>query len=282
MEMVAKTKIFRAQRRVDRSEPYARFMREMLTNMAEEYAEPVPLATPHDETKNTLIIVIASDRGLCGHFNNDIIRMAEARMRACEEQGKTFQLILCGKVVVNYFKYRGFTPIQAFTDLSASPTVEQADAIADYLVHSYLAGEIDEVYATYNHHRGVLTQIPVEWRLMPIDMSAFDPHHVRLGSEGITGRDPRLSHMRGRINFEPSREFVLERMLPEYLAGYLYYMLINSAAGEQVARQVAMQSATENADDILSELKLIYNHMRQDAITTEINEIVGGQDGLKK
>ena len=281
MEMVAKTKIYRSQRRVTRAKPYARFMREMLTNMADKYAEPVPLATPHDDVKQVVIIVITSDRGLCGHFNNDVLHMAEKRIRTCEKEDKQFSLVLCGKVAVNFFKYKGYVPIQSFVDMSASPTVEQADAIADYLVEHYLTNEIDEAFAIYNHHRGALSQIPVEWRLMPIDMAAFDPHHVRFGRGGISDKDPRLMNQMGRIDYEPSREYVLERMLPEYLAGYLYYMLINSAAGEQVARQVAMRSATDNADDILAELKLLYNHMRQDAITTELNEIVGGEDALE-
>lgn len=281
MEMVAKTKIHRAQRRVTRSEPYARIMREMLTNMADEYADPVPLATPHDETRKTLIILIASDRGLCGHFNNDVIRLAEARIRTCEREGKDVSLILCGKVPVNFFRNKGLPIVQSFIDSSASPTVEQADAIADYLVDGYLNNEIDEAFAIYNHHRGALSQIPVEWRLMPIDMAAFDPHHVHFGLGGISEKDPRLRHLMGRIEYEPSRDYVLERLLPEYLAGYLYYMLINSAAGEQIARQVAMQSATENANEILDSLKLLYNHLRQDAITTELNEIVGGEEALE-
>lgn len=281
MEMVAKTKIYRSQRRVKRAKPYARFMREMLTNMADKYAEPVPLATPHDEVRRTLIVIITSDRGLCGHFNNDVLRLAEKRIRNCRNEGKDISLVLCGKVAVNFFKRKGYTIVQSFIDQSASPTVEQADAITDYMVESYLADEIDEVYALYNHHRGALSQIPVEWRLMPIDMAAFDPHHVRFGRGGISDRDPRLKHLMGPIEYEPNREYVLERMLPEYLAGYIYYMLINSAAGEQVARQVAMRSATDNADEILGELKLLYNHMRQDAITTELNEIVGGEDALE-
>ena len=280
MEMVAKTKIYRSARRVARAKPYARFMREMLTNMADRYDEPVPLATPHDEVKRAVIIVITSDRGLCGHFNNDAIRLAEQRIHSCQRDGVECELILCGKVAVNYFKYRGYTPVQAFVDRSAAPTVEQADGIADYLVESYLEGLIDEAYAIYNHHRGALVQIPVEWKLMPIDMAAFDPHHVDFGLGGISERDPRLKHMMGRIEYEPNRDYVLERLLPEYLAGYIYYMLINSAAGEQVARQVAMRSATDNADEILQSLRLLYNHVRQDAITTELNEIVGGEEAL--
>jgi F-type H+-transporting ATPase subunit gamma len=281
MEMVARTKIFRAQRRVHRAEPYARFMREMLANMADKYAEPVPLATPHDETKKVLIIVITSDRGLCGHFNHDVLRLAEKRIRTCQQEDTPYELILCGKVAVNFFKHRGCQPVQAFINQSASPSVEQADGIADYLVDAYLENAIDEVFTIYNHHRGALSQIPVEWQLMPINMAAFNPHHVKFGRGGISDSDPRLRHLMGRIEYEPNREYVLERMLPEYLSGFLYYMLINSAAGEQVARQIAMRSATDNANEILSEMKLLYNHMRQEAITTELNEIVGGEDALK-
>ena len=204
MEMVAKTKIYRSQRRVSRAEPYARVMREMLTNMAEEYADPVPLATPHDDIRHSAIIVITSDRGLCGHFNNDVLRLAEKRVRTCEQEGKQVSLILCGKVAVNFFKHKGYTPIQSFIDQSASPTIEQADAIADYLVEYYLANELDEAFALYNHHHGILSQTPVEWRLMPIDMAAFDPHHVRF-SGGISEKDPRLKNLMGRINYEPNR-----------------------------------------------------------------------------
>ena len=125
MEMVAKTKIYRSQRRVSRAEPYARVMREMLTNMAEEYADPVPLATPHDDIRHSAIIVITSDRGLCGHFNNDVLRLAEKRVRTCEQEGKQVSLILCGKVAVNFFKHKGYTPIQSFIDQSASPTANR-------------------------------------------------------------------------------------------------------------------------------------------------------------
>jgi F-type H+-transporting ATPase subunit gamma len=225
--------------------------------------------------------VITSDRGLCGHFNHDVLRLAEKRLAACKQEEKHPHLILCGKVALNYFKHRGYNAVQAFYDQSAKPTVEQADAIADYLVRAYLSNEIDEVHAIYNHHRGALSQIPIEWRLMPIDMSAFDPHHIHFGQGGISDKDPRLKNLIGNVTYEPNREYVLERMLPEYLSGYLYYMLINSAAGEQVARQVAMRSATDNANEMLTELKLLYNHIRQEAITTEINEIVGGEESLE-
>lgn len=281
MEMVARTKIHRAQERVRRARPYARFMREMLSNMADKYAEPVALATPHDEVRTSVIIVITSDRGLCGHFNHDVIKLADKQIALCKDAGKRVELILCGKVAMRYYAHRGHPTTRSFWNQSASPTVEQANAIADLLVENYLSGAIDEAFAIYNHHRGSLVQIPVQWRLMPIDMAAFDPHHIRFDQGGISDKDPRLKNMMARIEYEPNREYVLERLLPEYLSGYLFYMLINSAAGEQVARQLAMSTATDNADDLLGTLKSLYNHIRQEAITTELNEIVGGSENLE-
>lgn len=281
MEMVARTKIHRAQGRVERAEPYAKAMRALLSNLADKYAEPVPLATPHDEIRRSLVILIGSDRGLAGHFNHDIIRRGESLINSLRAEGKEVDLILCGKVLINYFTYRNEKPVLAFRDLSEKPHVDESNTIAEYLVNQYLDNKIDEVFALYNHHRKQsIEQIPVQWRLMPIDMTIFENQRVQIGRQGISERDPRLKNLEGPINYEPSREFVLERLLPEYLSGYLYYMLINSAAGEQVSRQAAMKNATDNADDILHDLHLLYNHVRQDAITTEINEIVGGAEGL--
>ena len=218
MEMVARTKIHRAQGRVERAEPYAKAMRALLSNLADKYAEPVPLATPHDEIRRSLVILIGSDRGLAGHFNHDIIRRGESLITSLRAEGKEVDLILCGKVLINYFTYRKEQPVLAFRDLSEKPHVDESNTIAEYLVNQYLD----------NHHRKQsIEQIPVQWRLMPIDMTIFENQRVQIGRQGISERDPRLKNLEGPINYEPSREFVLERLLPEYLSGYLYLSLIH-------------------------------------------------------
>lgn len=281
MEMVARTKIPRAEARIKRAEPYARAMRELLTNLTDPHGEPVPLATPHDEERNALVIVVSADRGLAGRFNVSVLKQAEELIVRLRTAGKHVDLAVSGKVGIRYFEYRGEKPVMAFRDCSENPRTEIADTISDYMVNHYLDGSLDECWAVYNHHKNAVEQIPVLWQLMPIDMGMFSSQRVQLGNIGISAPDPRLKHMEGKVNYEPSREFVLERLLPEYLAGYLFYMLINSSAGEQVSRQAAMRSATDNADEILEDLHLLYNHLRQDSITNEINEIVGGAEALR-
>lgn len=206
--------------------------------------------------------------------------MAQRISKQYQSRGCGVEVIACGKIAINYFAYRGLRPVIAFRDLSGDPRPEQADTIADYLVEAYLSGKIDEVYAFYNHARDVYKQIPAMWKIMPIDMNMFFEQQMAGNAQGISDYDPKLTHLQGYINYEPSREAVLDRLLPEYLNGYLNYMLINSAAGEQAARQIAMHNATENAEELLDELNLSYNHVRQNTITTEITEISSGADAL--
>ena len=280
MEMISRTKIMRAKRRVDRAEPYAREMRQLLRTLSNPNGEPVALATPHDSVKTVALVVITSDRGLAGQFNNSILHMAQRTLNQCRAMGCQVEIIACGKIGINYFTYRGYKPVIAFRGLSGDPRPEEADTIVDYLVDSYLSGQIDEVYAFYNHAKEIYKQVPAMWKIMPIDMNMFFEQQMAGSAHGISDNDPRLAEMQGYINYEPNREAVLDRLLPDYLNGYLNYMLINSAEGEQAARQIAMHNATENAQELLDELKLAYNHVRQNTITTEIAEISSGADSL--
>lgn len=280
MEMVARTKIKHAQQRVERSEPYAAAMRTLLRTLSEPNGEPVALATPHDSVKTAVLVVITSDRGLAGQFNNNILNLAQRVLKQYLANGCDVQIIACGKVASNYFTYRGFKPVLAFRNLSAEPRVEESETISGYLVDSYLSGAIDEVWAFYNHAKNAYTQIPALWKIMPIDMNMFYERQMAGNAQGIADDDPKLSGLQGYINYEPSREAVLNQLLPAYLNGYLYYMLINSAEGEQAARQVAMRNATENARELLKDLKTAYNRIRQDTITTELIEISSGTNAL--
>lgn len=282
MEMISRTKIKRAKRRVDRAEPYAREMRKLLTVLSDPNGEPVALATPHDSVRKVVLVVITSDRGLAGQFNNNILQLAQRTLKKYEQRECQVEIIACGKVGINYFTYRGYKPVIAFRDLSGDPRPEEADTIADYLVDAYLSGTIDEVYAFYNHSKNLYEQVPAMWKIMPINMNMFFEQRMAGNAQGIADQDPQLKQLQGYINYEPSREAVLSKLLPDYLNGYLNYMLINSAEGEQAARQIAMHNATENARELLDDLKLIYNHVRQNAITTEITEISSGAEALTR
>ena len=170
----------------------------------------------------------------------------------------------------------------AFRDLSADPRVEEADALADYAMEHYLSGEIDEVVVLYNHAKNAGEQVLIQQPLLPVNPKAFLPKgEVFVKGGGITEPTPDNPDLPGAIDYEPSEEDVLDHFLPEYIAGHFYYMLIDSAAAEQAARRNAMKNATDNANDMIETLNRVYNRVRQGAITTEINEIVGGAAALE-
>lgn len=281
MQMVAAAKIRHAQERVEAATPFAHAMEELLGNISRMGGTSAPLTRPHDEVKTTLVVVIVSDRGLAGGFNSSIMRRAERIMKERKAEGKNVVAITCGKKAIAYFKYRGVEPVLAFRDLSADPRVEEAEAITDYAIENYLNGNIDECIVLYNHAKNAAEQVPIERQLLPVDLSYFVPEGEVFKFGGIMEPDPDNPNLPGAIEYEPGEEEVLDQLLPEYMAGCLYYLLIDSAAAEQAARRNAMKNATDNANEMIETLNRVYNRVRQGAITTEINEIVGGAAALE-
>lgn len=281
MQMVAAAKIRHSQDRVDRATPYANAMRELLANIARVGGSEAPLTLPHDEAKCTLIIAMVSDRGLAGGFNSSILRKAESILKERSAKGQEVRIVVCGKKGTAYFTYRGTEPVLAFRDLSADPRVEEAEAIGDYIVTRYLDSEIDEVILLYNHAKNAGEQILMQDTILPINLRSFLPEGYVFETGGITAPDREDVVVTGANEYEPGEDEVLGKLLPDYLNGYLYYALIDSASAEQAARRNAMKSATDNADEIIETLNRVYNSVRQGAITTEINEIVGGAAALE-
>ena len=281
MQMVAAAKIRHSQERVEAATPFANAMEELLGNIGRMGGCNAALTKPHDEAKNVLLIVMVSDRGLAGGFNSSILRRAERVMKECQAEGKNVSVVACGKKAIAYFKYREIEPVLVFRDLSADPRVEEAEAISDYAIVSYLKGNIDECYVIYNHAKNAAEQVPIERQLLPVDLKYFVPEGEVFKFGGIMEPDPDNPNLHGAIEYEPSEEVVLDKLLPEYMSGCLYYLLIDSAAAEQAARRNAMKNATDNANEMIETLNRLYNRVRQGAITTEINEIVGGAAALE-
>ena len=279
MEMVSRTKIRRTQRKVDAATPYAYAMEELLGNLSIMGKTTAHLTLPHDEVRTTLIICIVSDRGLAGSFNSSVLHRADQIIKERRAQGQDIQIAVCGKKGATYFKFRGETPIIEFRDLSANPRIEEADALADYAQESFLSGKVDEVICLFNHVKNPMVQELTEDHVVPINLEHFVPDEYWPSlKKAITETDDDPNYSEGMIEFEPDETTVLNELLPEYLSGYFFYALIDSAAAEQNARHAAMRNATEAADDMLESLNQQHNRMRQGAITTEINEIVSGAD----
>ena len=277
MEMVAAAKIRRATERVEAATPYSDSMAEMLANVAVNAGgSENALLQVHDEVKNILVIAVVSDRGLAGGFNTNVLRQVERTIAEARAEGADAHVIACGKKAISYLSFRGIELDMVFKDLSADPTVEEATAIATRAIAGYEAGDYDRVVLVYNHAKNAAEQ---ELRLevvLPIDAQAFADASADAEAE------VEQAAVKGDVIFEPSSEAVLDSLLPAYVKTLVYHALVDSAAGEQAARRTAMKSATDNANEMVETLTRYYNRVRQGAITTEINEIVGGAAALEE
>ena len=267
MEMVATAKLKRAQTRIENARPYALAIAEVLGNVV-RYVGDVkhPLLEVREERLRVCVIAIASDRGFAGAFNSNIIRMAERMVAELAGNGVETELITCGKKTLGYFRYRGIEPEIALVGRSDAPAFSDARSIAAHVMKGYEAGTIDAVFVLYNRFKNIAEQVPEAAQLLPIEQAALDQAEADVKARGMN-----LEYL-----FEPSSAEVLARMLPTYVEALIYRSMQESAAAEQGARRTAMKSATDNASDMITTLTRSYNRARQDAISTEIAEIVGG------
>jgi F-type H+-transporting ATPase subunit gamma len=276
MELIAGSRIVRAQARVQAAVPYSDTITEVVKDLAAAGAGvDSPLLTPRDDIKKVAHIVVAADRGLCGGYNSFVIRAAEGSMREQAQLGRDYGLILVGRKVESYFRYRNFRIDAVFTGFSDQPHYENAREIARAVEPKFLAGEYDMVELIYTRFISAGSQEVVVRPLMPLDR------------ETLTGGDARPDAtpdgaVPAAYEFEPEPEEILERLLPRYAEARVYAALLNAAASEHAARQRAMKAATDNADELMTNLTRVMNRARQDAITTEIMEIVGGAEALRR
>lgn len=272
MEMVSTAKIRKAQARIENARPYALAISEVLGNVVKNVSDVKhPLLEVRDEPSRVVLIAVASDRGLAGAFNSNIIRMTERMMAEFVEQGVEVELVAVGKKAVGYFRYRGIEPAMTLTGMSDKPSYEDARQIAVRVMDQYTGASIDAVHVLFNRFKNLAEQKPEAHQLLPIE------HNVLTRAEAsVEASGRKLEYI-----FEPSSESVLQSLLPTYVEALIYRSLLESAASEHGARRTAMKSATDNATDMISTLTRSYNRARQAAITTEIAEIVGGAAALE-
>ena len=278
MEMVATAKIRHASSRVQAATPYARSMYETLATLSEDQSlSSNPLLAKHDEVKHIVLIAVTSDRGLAGGFNSYVLRAVDQFVVERQKNGVEVELIACGKKAIAYFNYRGYHMALKYAALSADPTIAQAREIASFVSDMYTSGKTDQVFIYYNHARNSADQDLTFEEVLPVEPSETD---VAL-QESKENAESMTEKLMGDFEFEPSAAEVLDALLPAYVENRIYHALIDSAAGEQGARRKAMKSATDNATDMVNTLTRSYNRARQGAITTELNEIVGGASALE-
>lgn len=271
MELIAASRIVKAQTRVQEAVPYSTTITEVARNLAAAGAGANhPLLEPRPEVKRVAHIVFTADRGLCGGYNTSVIRAAEAELRAHAELGREYDLIAVGRKAESYFRYRDYRIEAAFTGFTDSPSYEDARRIAAAVDDRFLSGEVDLVQVVYTRFVSAGRQEVVVRPLMPLDREGFEESGERpTGGAAL-------------YEFEPAPEALLDRLLPRYAEARVWAALLNSAASEHAARQRAMKAATDNADELMVSLRRVMNRARQDAITTEIMEIVGGAEALRQ
>ena len=279
MEMISTAKIRRALDRAKEAEPYKDAISRMLANVAGAgFDASQPLLQGRTEVHNVLIILIASDRGMAGGFNIVPQRMVQHEMDRLAEQGITCELITCGKKPTEYFTYRGVKPVLSFAGTSSEPTMDEADRIASYLMDGYANGNIDRVMIYYSHARNRVDQKLVHEQILPVTTEDLIMVNQPRESEALTEIDQRMATT---YTFEPSASVVLGYLMPAYIRTIVLHALLDSAAAEHGARRRAMQSATENAKEVITALSRTYNRERQGSITTELNEIIAGASALE-
>jgi len=264
MEMIAASRILRAQRRVQAARPYAEQIHEVIKGLAvSNEVRQHPLLSVRDVVR-VAVIVNTSDRGLAGAYNANVLKVAERTIREEEAAGRTVDLYVVGKKGTGYFTYRGRRPVRSWAGIADTPTIDSAAGVAETVMTRYAAGELDRVWLVYTDFRSSLTQLPVRMELLPVKSDEFS------GGEGIAPE----------FLFEPGPAELLERLIPRYVEAKVFHGLLESSASEHASRQRAMKSATDNAQQVAQALNRIMNQARQDQITTEISEIVGGAEAL--
>jgi F-type H+-transporting ATPase subunit gamma len=279
MKMVAGARLSRAQQRITAMRPYAVKTGEALRAIAEAEAKRAsegaaaehPLLVRRDE-KRTLLLVVTSDRGLCGAFNSNFNRTAERLWRGRERASQEVKIAVIGRKGRDYFRRRGAPVFHIFSSVWDKLDLNEARSVARTVLKPYLLGEVDAIYIVYNEFKSAMSQRVVTEKLFPIERSA---------STEETEPKPNEPRFEPQFLFEPNKEALLEQLVPMYVEISILRALYESMASELGARMTAMDSATKNASEMIGKLTLQYNRARQAAITTELMEIIGGAEALK-
>ena len=277
-ELIATSRISKAQARVAAARPYSAEITDMLTNLAAESALDHPLLVERANPKRAAVLVVSSDRGLCGAYNANLLRRSEELISLLRSEGKQPVVYVVGRKALGYFSFRNWTITGSWIGFSDKPTYEQAQEIADTLVAAFLAGAddddegagadgvigVDELHIVFTEFRSMLTQVAEARRIAPMVVEYVEedtgPHTL--------------------FSFEPDATALFGSLLPRYVATRIFAALLEAAASESASRRRAMKAASDNADDLIKILTLMANRERQAQITQEISEIVGGANAL--
>ncbi|MFC4335689.1 F0F1 ATP synthase subunit gamma [Salininema proteolyticum] len=278
MELVATSRIAKAQERVAASLPYARAMTDVMTSLATSATINHPLLQPRPNPRKAGILVVTADKGMAGAYTANALKHTEQLVKRLQEEGKQPVLYVVGRSGVGYYSFREREVEQSWTGFTEKPTVDDARTITRTLLEAFMAGGeetvsdghpgVDEIHVVSTKFVSLLTQTPQSRRLAPLEVEEVEEHELE---DHVLLPD---------YEFEPNPEALLDSLLPKYLITRVYAALIESAASESASRRRAMKAATDNAEEMSKDLTREMNAARQAMITQEISEIVGGAQSL--
>ena len=271
MELISASRIVKAQQRVAASSPYANELTRAVTAVASFSSTNHPLTTPSENPRRAAVLIITADRGMAGAYSNAAIKEGDQLVTALRERGLATEAYLVGRKAVNYYRFRSRKIAGSWTGFSDNPTYVHAKEVSDALISAFVADSetvatgVDELHIVYTQFKSMITQIPEARRMLPLEV---------VESEATS------STLLPMYEFEPNAAEVLNSLLPRYIEARVFNAMLQSAASEHAARRRAMKSATDNAEELINNLSRIMNRARQDSITTEIMEIVGGAEAM--
>lgn len=272
MELIAASRIIKAQQRAQAAAPYARELTRAVSAVATFSNVDHPLTREEENPKRAAVLIVTSDRGLAGAYSSSVLKEAERLAEKLRGEGKEIDWYITGRKGEAYFKFRNRPVVRTWTGFSDQPSYDVAAEIGAALIESFLKeqgeeGDVDEVHLVFTRFRSMLVQEPTAVRLLPLEV--------------VEGEEkPHESEVLPLYEFEPSPEAVLDGLLPQYVQSRIFFALLQAAASELAARQKAMKSATDNAEELIKKYTRIANQARQAGITQEISEIVGGVNAL--
>jgi F-type H+-transporting ATPase subunit gamma len=272
MELISASRIQKAQQRVAASAPYSRAITRAVSAVATYSNVDHPLTSEREKLDTAAVVIFTSDRGLAGAFSSSILKEAEQLAELLRSEGKKVVFYLVGRKAVGYFGFRKRSSVQAWTGGTDQPQFETAKEIADAVVRAYNLddeeGGVDEIHLVFNRFVSMVSQVPEVVRLLPLEIV-----------EGDAPVEP-SGEVYPLYEFEPDAATVLDALLPIYVESRIFNAMLQSAAAEHAARQKAMKSASDNADNLIRDYTRLANNARQSEITQQISEIVGGADAL--
>jgi F-type H+-transporting ATPase subunit gamma len=284
MELIATARFKKAMDRATEAAAYTRKIGELAADLSASAVNVShPLLEKHEAVKNSLLLVLCSNRGLCGGYNASILREATPRIRQLRGEGVNLHLELSGKRAIAYYRFQGVPAENTYTHFEDKPRFDEVEELANRYIAGYVSGHLDRVEVAYMKFLNAARQTPVVETLLPLSDSGLQSSAARpdrpvahAGSPAATARKPTAEY-----EFLPSARDILEEILPVSFKVRLFKCFLDAAVSEQIARRVAMKAATENAGEMIKTLTRQYNRARQAQITKEIAEVIGGAEALK-